>query len=249
MIKRAEALRAGTEFMVWVFSDGAATPSAFRGFAQSLGLKWSDISRLRDQKNGTTEILKGVETAVGPASRGVFEWFEVGQNTMLVSNMAATGAPSGLLDEAISGYRDCLENAGVRITERNRLETLIRDFPSQDLSDKERTLRTIQEILREQATIQDSLEISMPKNNNPWISGSFYLFVAVVLGAALLVIAKSLSFVYFPVIVIGSIVGLSVVGALQLRNDGILDDKTFLELMVASFKYMPIIGSRYEKNK
>jgi hypothetical protein len=86
-------------------------------------------------------------------------------------------------------------------------------------------------------------------NHNPWISGSFYLAGAVITGTLFLVIAKSVSALVFPFVVIGTLLLVSIVGAFQLRQDSALSQKSFLSLMLMVFRQIPFLGFRDEKKK
>lgn len=77
---------------------------------------------------------------------------------------------------------------------------------------------------------------------NPWISGSFYLAAVVIIGGLFLVIAKMAHPFVFPIVLIASLLGISVTGALQLRQDDSLTEKNFLKLMVLTFKQIPLIN-------
>ena len=79
------------------------------------------------------------------------------------------------------------------------------------------------------------------KKNNPWISGSFYLFVAVVVIAGLAVISKTVSWLVLPIILIGGILVIALIGILQLRNDDQITDKTFFSLLVETYKRLPLL--------
>jgi hypothetical protein len=50
-----------------------------------------------------------------------------------------------------------------------------------------------------------------------------------------------------PVILIGGLLGISIVGALQLRNDDKLKEEHFVTLMIESFKYLPLIRNLQTK--
>ncbi len=82
-------------------------------------------------------------------------------------------------------------------------------------------------------------EVISPKN--PWISGSFYLATVVIVGALFLVMAKIVHILVLPIIIIGVLLMVSVVGAFQLRQDKSLSEKNFLNLMFMTFKYLPFI--------
>ena len=80
-----------------------------------------------------------------------------------------------------------------------------------------------------------------PSSPNPWTSGSFYLIVFVIVVAALTVVARILPIIALPIVFIAGILALSVIGAFQMRQDSKLSEKSFLELMALSFKYLPWI--------
>lgn len=83
---------------------------------------------------------------------------------------------------------------------------------------------------------------------NPWVSGSFYFVVFLVVLVALAVIGRLLPIIVLPLILIGGILAMSVIGALQLRQDERLDEENFLKLMALSFKYLPWIRKRDTAN-
>jgi serine/threonine protein kinase len=82
-----------------------------------------------------------------------------------------------------------------------------------------------------------------PRRTNPWISGSFYLFAAVVSITLFAVISANVSWYALPVIFIGGILVISIIGALQLRNDDNLREENFLTLMFETFKRLPLLRS------
>ena len=75
--------------------------------------------------------------------------------------------------------------------------------------------------------------------SGPWSSGSFYLTVFVVVIVALLTVAKVLPIIALPLVLLGGILTVSIIGAFQLRQDNKLTQKNFLELMALTFKYLP----------
>lgn len=76
---------------------------------------------------------------------------------------------------------------------------------------------------------------------NPWISGSFYLAVMLIITSLFLVIAKLVHPIIFPVVCIAAFLGVSIIGALQLRHDGSLSEKNFIELMALTFRQLPFL--------
>lgn len=78
------------------------------------------------------------------------------------------------------------------------------------------------------------------------MSGSFYLVCFITLGAFLLITAKSLSWTILPVVIVGCVVALGLIGAFQLRNYERLSEETFIKLMAMTFKRLPLIR-RHDK--
>jgi hypothetical protein len=83
--------------------------------------------------------------------------------------------------------------------------------------------------------------VNSARRQSPWISGSFYLALFIIIIAAIVVIAKLLPFYTLPVIIVGTMLLFSVIGAFQLRNDEKLSQKNFLELMLLAFKNIPFL--------
>lgn len=70
-----------------------------------------------------------------------------------------------------------------------------------------------------------------PEKNNPWTSGSFYLFAYAIILIGLIALIKYVPLWAVPPALIALILLLIVIGALQLKNDSRLKDKSFVELM------------------
>lgn len=77
---------------------------------------------------------------------------------------------------------------------------------------------------------------------SPWSSGSFYLLALVVVFASLGVIASLLPLWILPAIIVGGLLAVSIIGALQLKQDERLPDESFLKLMELSLKQLPLIS-------
>lgn len=77
---------------------------------------------------------------------------------------------------------------------------------------------------------------SQSSNRNPWMSGSFYLAAGVMILALLLVVAKVLPLLVLPIVIVGTLLMISTIGAFQLRQDKGLSQKNFLALMTLTFR-------------
>ncbi|MGD9994054.1 MAG: hypothetical protein AB7S69_12220 [Salinivirgaceae bacterium] len=87
----------------------------------------------------------------------------------------------------------------------------------------------------------------MQTKNNPWQSGSFYLLSALLLLFILAYFTSVLAYYMIPIIIIGGIILITIIGALQLKNDDKLKEKNFLKLMSISLKKLRLI--KIKRNK
>jgi len=62
-------------------------------------------------------------------------------------------------------------------------------------------------------------------HRSPWIAGSFYLASLAVIDTLFLVVLRTVSVFVLPVVLIAFVLGISVAGALHLRNDAKLKEK------------------------
>jgi hypothetical protein len=69
----------------------------------------------------------------------------------------------------------------------------------------------------------------------------FYLFALAVVIVLFTVISKYVPFYVLPIVIIGGLLTVSVIGAFQLRQDERLSDKNFLKLMFETFKYFKLV--------
>jgi hypothetical protein len=88
-------------------------------------------------------------------------------------------------------------------------------------------------------TVSDNAKNIQPRN--PWLSGSFYLIAFVGVVALFIITIRLLPWYAFPIVIIGGILALSVIGAFQLRQDGQINENNFLKLMALSLKYLPLL--------
>jgi H+/Cl- antiporter ClcA len=88
-----------------------------------------------------------------------------------------------------------------------------------------------------------------PEIRSPWVTGSFYLAALAIVVSLLLPISKVVTPILVPLVIIGALFGVSVVGAFQLRHDHSLDEKTFLSLMALTFKHLPLVGKAFETHQ
>ena len=84
------------------------------------------------------------------------------------------------------------------------------------------------------------------KKNNPWLSGSFYLFLVVIVIATLGVLAQSVHWALLPIIIIGGILLIGLIGIFQLKNDDKITDKSFVSLVKETYKRLPLISKKNE---
>jgi len=79
------------------------------------------------------------------------------------------------------------------------------------------------------------------KPTSAWANGSFYLFAGVVIVVSLGILARNISaWVLIPVL-LASLILIPTIGALQLKQDAKLSDKSFLTLMKLTLKQLPLV--------
>lgn len=76
---------------------------------------------------------------------------------------------------------------------------------------------------------------------NPWHSGSFYLALLIVVVCLLLIGFQIAGIIGLSIVIIGTLLLVSIVGAFQLRQDKALSQKNFLSLMLMVFRQIPLL--------
>ena len=76
------------------------------------------------------------------------------------------------------------------------------------------------------------------------MSGSFYLAAAVVIIVLLLVVGRMLTIWALPLVLVGALLLVMIVGAYQMRHDDRLSEKGFLRLMADVLKRLPLVAAR-----
>lgn len=117
------------------------------------------------------------------------------------------------------------------------------------LENTEQKLRLLEADFRAAGGELSEDEISVNKRNNPWISGSFYLFAAVILMTLFAVISANLPWYSLVIVFLSGLLMIAIIGGLQLRNDESLSEENFLILMIETFSHMPLLrGSNSSKD-
>lgn len=80
-----------------------------------------------------------------------------------------------------------------------------------------------------------------------WLKGSFYMLLFVVVMTTFAAIGKSVPVVILPVVIIGSLLAIGIIGAYQLRSDDSLSQKNFLTLILETYKQLPLLRKNNQK--
>lgn len=118
----------------------------------------------------------------------------------------------------------------------NEIEILDKDEAYQELNPEEKITQNI-----------SIINNNMVKKNNPWPSGSFYLISVLILIIAIVTSTIYVDLIVIPFVIIGSILLIGVIGALQLKNDDKLKDENFVKLMTETYKRIPLLKQGKEK--
>jgi Flp pilus assembly protein TadB len=76
-------------------------------------------------------------------------------------------------------------------------------------------------------------------NTTAWMSGSFYVFSAILIMTLLAVISSLLPWYSVGVIFAGGLISVIVIGVLQLRNDKNLSEESFKKIIIEAIKNIP----------
>lgn len=101
----------------------------------------------------------------------------------------------------------------------------------------------VQAVIRQLAA-DDAARREAARLRSPWFSGLFYLMVAVVIISLLLVVGRLSPWWAFPLVVLGTVLLVAVVGALQMRQDDHLTERGFLRLMGDVLRRLPLVVPR-----
>ena len=80
-----------------------------------------------------------------------------------------------------------------------------------------------------------------------WANGLFYLFIFVVVVALLGWVSKMAEFTTLIVIILAGLLAVPMIGALQLRMDQRLSEKSFLTLIRMVITQLPLISNLFKK--
>lgn len=80
------------------------------------------------------------------------------------------------------------------------------------------------------------------KARSAWANGLFYLLAFVIVIAAVGLLARSVPWYVLPIVLVAGAIFVPLIGALQLRMDERLSQKSFLELMKLVVGQLPLIG-------
>lgn len=81
-----------------------------------------------------------------------------------------------------------------------------------------------------------------------WVNGGFYLVAFAVIIALLAAVARTIPVWLLPIILIGGLVAVSVIGALELRRSDKLSQSNFLQLMALTFRQLPLLRRFWQKD-
>jgi hypothetical protein len=177
----------------------------------------------REKERATHEI-----TEVWKLVRGYLrEYFQVCQELNLPASQSVTEI--AVISEA-SVYSSGMENLDLEVNRQ------IKDHRKASTSDPPGEVAP-------QANQPGSPTPSLLMKNNPWTSGLFYLIVFLSVLGSIVVARIYLRGYELVAAVIVALLTVSIVGALQLRNDDRLADASFLTLVIEVFKQFPLLGA------
>jgi hypothetical protein len=242
---RLDALEAGIHFMTWVLSDHSISEPKPERFFGSLGMRWDEVARQCSHGDkAIAAFLESFERALPEERAYVFPWFELGRRTVFIADLAGTGAPPEIHEQAMAGYHSLLENSGIGASEREQLEALVSDVAEGMLEDEQYKLQRILGRLRSKAAEMSPAPAEPDVWNARWAKAVLTLFTAAVIVSLLLAWQQLISFVALLMVIAVSALGVGLIGAIQLQGDEEFRGQPLLELMGLSFSHLPLIRRR-----
>jgi internalin A len=92
-------------------------------------------------------------------------------------------------------------------------------------------------------SVSDEKTRLSPQKNNPWLSGSFYVFVFVIVMVTFGVMSYYVAWYILPIAFIAGLLAIPIIGVLQSLNDGTLTEKGFLKVILESYKRLFLLKS------
>ncbi|MEM7066928.1 MAG: COR domain-containing protein, partial [Cyanobacteria bacterium P01_B01_bin.77] len=86
------------------------------------------------------------------------------------------------------------------------------------------------------------------QSQNPWSSGFFYLFSLSVIATVFAAVSHFVAWYILPVVIVGTLLAIGIVGALQLRQDNRFSEENFLILLIEAYKQLPFLP-RYQSER
>ena len=122
------------------------------------------------------------------------------------------------------------------------------EFATQKVKDAEASYLAVGGVLPKKETLSDK-GVDKKSRQSPWISGSFYIFAIVILMTVIAVISANVPWYALAIVIIGGLIAIAIIGALQLRHDEALSEDNFIELMEKSLKRLPLLRGDENPNQ
>ena len=92
-------------------------------------------------------------------------------------------------------------------------------------------------------------EKDMPVIRSAWANGSFYVFVFAFVSVVLAIVARTVPLYTLTVVLIASGIFVLIIGALQLRQDDRISEKSLIKLVKMAVAQWPLIGKLVRRSK
>ena len=87
------------------------------------------------------------------------------------------------------------------------------------------------------------------KNNNPWQSGTFYLFLFLIIIGSITLISNYVSGIILPIVLISTILIVTLISVIILRNMELIKENTFTKIIDKVLNSLPLLKNLSKKNK
>ncbi len=170
---------------------------------------------------------------------------EVDEKVPLPSNLNVLVDYTNLLDMEAMGVEDFVPS-GIR--EKVRVRDLLEGIETtRSREDRQESRKELEQRFPPPATIPDPQTAPLARSRTPWGSGIFYLFVLFAVTALFAVVSHFVPWYILPVVVIGALLSIGIIGAFQLMQDDHFSEENFVTLIIEAYKRLPLLRGQETK--
>ncbi|ESA34932.1 small gtp-binding protein [Leptolyngbya sp. Heron Island J] len=170
---------------------------------------------------------------------------EVDEKVPLPSNPNVLVDYKNLLDMEEMGVEDFVPS-GLR--QKVRVRDLLEGIESsQNREERQESRKELEQRFPPPAPIPNLQTTPLARSHTPWGSGLFYLFVLFIVTALFAIVSRLVPWYILPIVIIGALLSIGVIGAFQLMQDERFSEEKFVTLIIEAYKRLPLLRGQDTK--